>query len=164
MRKHVTKADLAKADVEIAQRLLPAALVEPLVVDFENPQKDVREARVQVRDFFDGMVMIDGVRAARSFAFSGDPDLFRLRTNPWSTALPYGEVRGSRVTIGMEGRNDPDMLKQEIERQERILREYVGYSKAQVDKHNADLERLLIEAVARRRQTLIALDALREQI
>jgi hypothetical protein len=164
VRDHVTKADLAKTDAEIAQALLPGARVEKLQVDFEHPQKDVREARVQVHDVFDGRVTIDGVRATRSFAFTGDPGLFQLRTNPWSTSLPHGEVRGGRITIGMEGRNDAETLKREIDREEKTLREYVERSGAQIDAHNAQLEGLLTAAIARRRQTLAGIDALKDQI
>lgn len=164
VRGTVSKADLGMTDAEIAQQHLPGARVEPLQVDFENPQKDVSEARVRVRHVFDGEVTIDGVRATRSFAFTGDQGLFLLRTNPYSSVLPYGLVRGGRIVIGMEGRNDAETLKREIDRQEKILREYVGYSRAQVDAHNAKLEALLIEAIARRRQTLGSIDALKDRI
>lgn len=54
VRKTVSKTDLGKTDSEIAQQHLPSARVEPLQVDFENPQKDVSEARVRVHDVFDG--------------------------------------------------------------------------------------------------------------
>ncbi|MER8512929.1 hypothetical protein NKH47_08245 [Mesorhizobium sp. M1060] len=164
VRKTVSKADLSKTDAEIAQQHLPAARVEPLQVDFENPQKDVSEARVRVNDVFDGAVTIDGVRATRSFAFTGDQDLFSLRTNPYSSVLPHGLVRDGRIVIGMEGRNDAETLKREIDRQEQILREYVGNSKAQVDAHNARLEALLTAAIAHRRQTLVGIDALKDRI
>lgn len=164
VRQHVNKADLEDTDAEIARRLLPAARVEPLVVDFDHPEKDTREARVQVHDVFDGPVTINGVRATRSFAFTGDAGLFLLRTNPWSTGLPHGEIGRGRITIGIEGRNDPETLKREIDRQEQLLREYVGHSKAQIDRHNAELERLLIETIARRRKTLTDIDALKDLI
>lgn len=163
VRQHVGKADLEASDAEIAGRLLPAARVEPLIVDFDHPTKDAREARVQVHDTFDGPVTINGVRATRSFNFTGDAELFQLRPSPWSNS-PHGEVRGGRITIGIEGRNDPETLKREIDRQEQLLREYVGHSKAQIDRHNAELERLLIGAIARRRKTLTDIDALKDLI
>ncbi|MGX5806039.1 hypothetical protein ACWGS9_33240 [Bradyrhizobium sp. Arg314] len=164
VRKNVTKVDLSKTDAEITRQHLPNARVEPLQVDFENPQKDVSEARVRVHDGFDGAVIIDGVRATRSFAFTGEPALFSLKTNPYSSVLPYGLITGGRIVIGMEGRNDAETLKRDIDRQEQILREYVGYSKAQVDAHNAQLETLLTEAIARRRKALDAIDALKGRI
>ncbi|MBT1159824.1 hypothetical protein J1C56_30175 [Aminobacter anthyllidis] len=55
-------------------------------------------------------------------------------------------------------------MKREIDSQEQTLREYVGRSKAQVDAHNAKLEALLIEAIARRRKALVGIDALKDRI
>lgn len=164
VRQHVAKADLEKTDAEIAQRLLLAARVVPLVVDFDHPEKDVREAHVQGHDVINGRVTINGVRATRSFVFTGDADLFQLRTNPWSSGIPHGEVRGNTVIIGIEGRPDPDGLKTEIDRQEQYLREYVELSRAQIDRHNTALGRTFIEAIARRRQTLVGIEALKDRI
>jgi hypothetical protein len=163
VRQHASRGDLDRSDAAIAAGLLPRALVAPLVVDFDNPQKRVSEVRVTVRDFGED-VEINGVRAERSFAFTGDAGLFELRTNPFTTVFPHGIVSGGRVTIGMEGRNDADMLKAEIDRTERLLREYVGRSRVQVDTHNRALEGLLAEAVARRRTTLAGLDDLKNRI
>lgn len=164
VRRNVTKNDLVRTDAEIAQSMLAEAKVEPLVVDFDNPAKAVREARVQVKDMFSGPVTIDGVRATRSFSFSGDARLFDLRTNPYTSVLPYGEVTSGSVTIGMEGRSDPERLKREIDRQEEILREYVGYARSQVDAHNSRLEDLLAAAISRRRAHLTSIDDLASKI
>jgi hypothetical protein len=163
VRHHVGRGDLDSSDAEIVAGLSPRAIVAPLIVDFDNPQKKVSEVRVTVRDFGED-IKINGVRAERSFAFTGDAGLFELRTNPFATVFPHGVVSGGRVTIGMEGRNDPEMLKAEIDRTERSLREYVGWSRAQVDAHNQTLKGLLTEAVARRRKTLAGLDDLKNRI
>lgn len=164
VRQKVSRVDLIKSDAEIVHALLPDARVAPLKVDFDNPQKDVQEARVRVHDMFDGMVEIDGVRATRSFAFTGDPGLFRLRTNPYSTTLPHGEISIRRVIIGMSGRNDAETLKREIDRQEQLLREYVETSTKQIEVHNDKLGALLGEAVASRRQQLASLEDLKNRI
>lgn len=164
VRQNVGNEELGKTDAEIAAGMMAEARVEPLHVDFDNPKKEAREARVQVSDTFSGRVTIDGVRATRSFAFTGDAGLFNLRTNPFSSVLPYGEVQSGRVTIGLEGSNDPETLKREIDRQEEILRQYVGYSKAQIDAHNAALEGPLTAAIARRRAHLASIGDLASKI
>ncbi|TCM51043.1 hypothetical protein C8J36_11050 [Rhizobium sp. PP-F2F-G48] len=164
VRRNIGKDDLTKIDAEIVKSMMTEARVEPLQVEFDNPNKEAREARVQVSDTFSGRVTIDGVRATRSFAFTGDAGLFNLRTNPYSSVLPYGEVQAGRVTIGMEGRNDPETLKREIDRQEEILRQYVGYSKAQVDAHNNTLEGLLTASIGRRRAHLANINDLASKI
>lgn len=91
-----------------------------------------------------------GDRRQLALKRSSRTGLFGLRANPGSTGLPHGEIGGGRITIGIEGRNDPETLKRETDRQEQFLREFVGQSLAQIDRRNAELERLLPEAIARR--------------
>lgn len=164
VRTHVSTLHLEKTDIEIAEGLLPGACVAPLIVDFDHPQKDVREARTQINDAFHGRISIDGVRATRTFAFTGDSHLFHARTNPWSTTVPHGEIRGGSITIGVEGRNDPDTLRGELDRQEHLLRDCIENSRKQIERHNNDLKSLLTDAIARRRKTLEDIESLRNKI
>lgn len=159
--KNVTSSDLERSDVEIAEALLREAKIDPLVIDFDNPSRNVEEARVRVHDMFDGVVEIDGVRATKAFRFTGESDLFRFRPNRWSNS-PHGVIRNGQVVIGIEGRNDADAIKGEIDRQESSLREHAENSSAQVAEHNAALEQQLIEAVARRRDRLGGIEKLRD--
>jgi Asp-tRNA(Asn)/Glu-tRNA(Gln) amidotransferase A subunit family amidase len=87
-----------------------------------------------------------------------------LRTNPYSTTLPHGEISNRRVIIGMSGRNDAETLKREIDRQEQLLREYVETSTKQIEAYNDKLGALLGEAVASRRQQLASLEDLKNRI
>ncbi|WP_378946648.1 hypothetical protein [Mesorhizobium sp. ANAO-SY3R2] len=164
MRQMIAKADLVKTDAEIVQLLLPGACVEPLEIDFDRAEKNVREVRVTVNDAFHGQVQIDGVRATRSFPFRGDRMLFTLRPNQWSSAIPYAEVGQASITIGIEGRNNAETIKQELDRQQKILGEYTEWSTTLINQHNARLEGLLAAAVARRREHLASLEDLKSRI
>jgi len=165
VRKHVQSKELQTSDdMTIVKRLLPDGLVAGLDVDFDNPVKDLKEARVTVRDHFHGNVEINGVRATRSFAFKGDQRLFSLLTNPYSMSLPHGRVVGNRIEIGMEGRPDAETLKREIDRNEQLLREFVAWSTHQVEEHNRQLEGLLTKAVAARRAELDRFSDLKNSI
>lgn len=165
VRQTVSKSDLTKLDAELVQEMLPGARVTPLSVLFDDVEKNVAETRITVNDHFSGRVQIDGVRATRSFPFLGQDGLFDLRPNQWSTVLPYARVQANRIVIGIEGRpNDPDSLKQELDRQEKYLKDYVAWSSKQIEDHNAKLENLLAEAVARRRKHLTSLDDLASRI
>ena len=165
VRTTVTKSDLSKSDAEIIAGMMPGARVNPIAISFDAVQKSVAEARIAVNDHFSGRVQIDGVRATRTFPFSGDAKLFDLRPNQWTTVLPYAEVRSGQVVIGFEGRaDDPESLRQELDRQEKYLSDYVEWSTKQVGEHNVRLEAMLGEAVARRRQHLSSLDDLASRI
>ncbi|MCZ0963493.1 hypothetical protein [Paracoccus benzoatiresistens] len=166
VRRTMGKDDLSKTDAEIVQAMLPGAYVTPLAVAFDQVQKDVTEARVNVTDSFSRrQVQIDGVRATRRFPFTGQVELFDMQPSQWSSAHPRGEVRSGYVTIGIEGRaDDRDSLKRELDRQETCLKNYVEWSTAQIDEHNTKLKGLLTEAVARRRNHLSSLDDLADGI
>lgn len=154
-----------KSDAEIAEGMMGQARVEPLVVDFANPQKNVSETQVEVHDVFSGRVRINGVLATRSYSFSGMRELFDMRPSRFSTLLPHGQVDHKQVTIGWSGRGDNvDEIKAELDRQEKVLREYVGYSQHEVEGHNQQLLGQLASSVAERRRQLTKLDDLRDRI
>jgi hypothetical protein len=148
-------------DDSIIATLAKEAAIAPLEVDFDNPLKDVQAARVRVHDW-GREIEIDGVRATRSYPFSGDAGLFDLKPNQYWSMLPRGYVSGRSIVVGIEGRNDPEMLKRELEQQEKLLRDYVASQKAQIEAHNRELTLHIAEHVARRRQHLDSVSALKD--
>ncbi|MDX0413887.1 hypothetical protein GOC69_24070 [Sinorhizobium medicae] len=160
VHKHMTAADLDQSDDEIAARMLEAAIVGSLSIDFDNPEREVKERRVTVRDHFSGNVTIDGVRVTKSFAFTGHAELFYLRPSTFDSGPPHGTVQAGRIILGYEGRNDPDGIKRSIAEQENQLKQYATWSKAEVEAHEARLPGLLKNAVERRRKSLQELNKL----
>ncbi|TBA38408.1 hypothetical protein [Rhizobium ruizarguesonis] len=162
VRSNMSAAHLGSTDDEVVTSMIDHARVGSLTVDFENPDRTVKEKRISVRDHFSGTVEIDGVSVIKSFQFSGHEPLFDLRPNSYDTAPPHGIVSRGRVAIGYEGRNDPDEIKSAIADQEAQLKKYLDWSKAEVDTHDQSLPRLLKAAVERRRQALIELSKLND--
>ncbi|MDH8500691.1 hypothetical protein QIG88_28090, partial [Klebsiella pneumoniae] len=76
-------------------------------------EKNVVSAKVTVKDF-NREIIIDGARATRTYPFTGNSDLFSLKPSTYYSVLPYGDVTQNRVTIGLEGRPDAEMLKREL--------------------------------------------------
>ena len=163
VRHNVNSGDLAKTDEELAAAMLPQALVAPIVIDFNNPTKDVVEAQVTVNDLFSGRVQVSGVRVTKSFTFEGDRRLLDMRPSGWSNS-PRATVGGNRIILGYEGRNEPQTIKDELEREESSLREYVATSTRDIEAHNAKLPAMLKEAVAARRKQLIDIDNLKNAL
>ncbi|MDL2409956.1 hypothetical protein PY650_30940 [Rhizobium calliandrae] len=162
VRQHMTSAHLEMDDDAIVAMMLPGGKVGSLNVDFDNPDRDVKEQQVRVRDHFRGEVVIDGVRVTKSFRFSGDRAVFTLRPSSFDTSPPHGYVRDGYVTLGYEGHNDPETIKRLIAEQEAQLRKYVGQSKVEVDAHDARLPVLLKAAVERRRKALTEIEMLKD--
>lgn len=138
-----------KDEEKLIAEIAVQAAIEPLSIDFDSVTKDVQSARVSVRDFGRD-IEIDGVRATRTFPFSGDGGLFQLRPNRWSSVLPYGIVSRHRITIGLEDRNDPATLKSYLDGQQNMLHEYVSWQHENIEEHNRSLP-LKIEALVEAR-------------
>ncbi|MGE3993718.1 hypothetical protein [Pseudorhodoplanes sp.] len=153
----------AATDDEIVSYISDKMSVRPLDIDFENYAKDVQERKIRVRDFGRN-IEIDGVLASRSYPFTGDAVLFKLTPSTWTTVLPYGRVTHSTVIVGIEGRKDLDALKRELHSLEKMLRDYTGWQKPEIEQFNAGLPGLVQQLVANRRKHQDDIANLRDQL
>lgn len=139
LRPHVEKRmgpdSLASGDEELVVHILVEARVDPLVIDFDRPAKSVSPKRISVRDY-DRVIEIDGVRATRTYAYVGDPQLFRYSPSTWSGSVPRGNVVGNSIVVGVEGRNDAEELRATIQKQEELLKEHADWQHSDIDAHN----------------------------
>jgi len=90
-----------KSDEEIAAHIAKEYAVQPLVVDFDAATPSVERTQVDVHDRFgyDRAARVPGL-ARKSIPFKGDPELWRLRTNPYNMNPPRGDIRGHTLIIG----------------------------------------------------------------
>lgn len=130
-----------KTDQEIANELAVSEAIAPLVVDFDKAQAAVSEVQLEVHDRFGfdrGPVRVAGLRATKTIPFTGDRDLWRLRTNPYNMNPPRGDVKGESVVIAIEvPAQQADEAKRYIDDTIAALPEYLERSRAQVEAHNA---------------------------
>jgi len=151
------------SDEEIVTYVAEQMKVTPLQIDFANFTKDVQEAKVRVEDYRRD-TLIDGVRASRSYPFTGDTTLFQLMPSTHSSVLPYGVVSGKTVTMGIEGRKDLDMLKRELENLEKTLRSYVDFQRGEIEQFNARLTATVDNLVKQRRKHQAEIAGLRDAL
>jgi hypothetical protein len=104
---------------------------------------------------------IPGHEISIEIPFSGDHNLLRAKTSTWSSVFPTGEIRQGRDGIGkivMIFRQphdaDPNQIKTDLDRNLKIIKEYVGWSKSQVDAFNQSIPGLVKRAVDFRREKL----------
>ena len=113
----------AKSDEDLVTAIMPEVIVEPLKVDFEKGEPHVTETSVDARSVFGEQIRMKGLRATKTFPFSGNPDLWKWRTNPFDHNPPRGEVNGRTVTVGMEiPENESDQALAYIEDSTRRIR------------------------------------------
>jgi hypothetical protein len=148
-------------DQQFAEGIAREAAFQPVKVDFESVDKNAVPVRVQVTDF-GRRVELDGLLGTYRFRFEGDPELFWLRPSRWSTGIPYGDVQGQFVTVGVQGPNDPERIRDDLKRHVDMFREYVGWQQAQIEEHNKQLWRHVLPLIEQRKRMLHGVTALRD--
>jgi hypothetical protein len=151
----IPEADFAKhKDEELATRVAEQASMQPLTVDFDKAEPQVAPATVTVRDF-GRMITVKGYRVTKTIPFSGDSQLWALRTNPANFSPPHGEVRHGHLVIGIElPEGQAERAADELDRTVASIREYLGWQAAQIQQHNAALHGQALPLVQQRRAYL----------
>jgi hypothetical protein len=145
-----------KSDAEIAAHVAGEAALKPLVVDFAAATPSVQETTVEVRDMFErGTVRVAGLKATKAIPFTGDPELWRLRTNPFNMNPPRGEIRSGKLIIGIEvPAQEADQAARYIDDAIAQIPEYLQRQEAQIAQHNESLATQAMRWITIRRQRL----------
>lgn len=179
LRAHISKAVQAvdniaegrfshQSDAEIAQEILVEFAVRPLELREQHRSMSRSEIKFDVsrdpsRNVFrrPGPIYVNGIQIVVSTPFLGDPGLWKLRPNQYSSVFPTGNVRGDGVDAGtleivMERTTDvaPEEIKRDLEREFQTIRTYVANQKQQIESELRQLEPRVLAAVAERRKRL----------
>jgi len=154
-----TLVDLVQQDI----------IVVPLTLDEANLSMTREETKVDVSGdrsrYFSsdhGPHYIAGIRVRIAVPFRGDPILWKLKPNQWSTVFPYGDVisrHGERdgtleVTIEYPADVGPEEAKKRFDENMKTVRFYVDNQRNQVEGENAKLPDLIRSALASRKLKL----------
>jgi hypothetical protein len=120
------------------------------------------EARIDVsgdpsRDFSrPGPHYLTGSRVVVAVPFEGDPQVFALRTNPWTSNPPRGDVASGRILLTFEGLSlSPEGVKNGIQSAIDNIEQSLRWASDQIARHNAALEALARSAVQARRAKVL---------
>ena len=104
---------------------------------------------------------IAGHEISVEIPFSGDHELLRGKTSTWSSVFPTGEIGQGRDGIGkivltfrQPHDADPNQIKSSLDSNLNIIKQYIGWSKSQVDVYNQSLPQIVKRAVDFRREKL----------
>lgn len=140
------------SDEDLAAALFDECKAEPLVLKLEEAEVDVHETSIDVQDVFGGRATVPGLRATKTVPFDGEAQFFKLTPNTWGTNAPYGDVRGNKVTVGMEVReSESEAALQHIDQTLAQIQQQIERQQAQIDEHNAQLPAVIASALQRRR-------------
>lgn len=160
---------LKAAAQQLADEIAATAHVEPLsldldgiVIDGPNEIKiDVTHDPLFARSITGRPVLAPGVEVTFCVRFTGDPALFRLQPSTTKLVLMRADVVGdelrfTRSTTGESGAGLARDFNNEIE----VVADVVGYSRVDVEAHNASLRGAALQLIERRRQHLTTNEAL----
>ncbi len=154
---------------DVIEHIVSQNTIEALVIYEDRiTASEPSECKVEVSDdplrFIRGTNQpsyIPGHEITIEIPFSGDHNLLRAKTSTWSSEFPTGEIRQNREGIGkivMTFRQshyaDPSQIKANLDRNLKIIKEYVSWSKSQVDAFNQSLPGIVKRAVDFRREKL----------
>ena len=161
---------LAASIETLIEHLSSSFVIEPLVLHEERMQMDHSEAQVDVTGRFDydmgrgGRVHTAGHRLTFYIPFSGDPDLWKLRPNMWSSVMPRGEIdsRCSMLTLSFvnTSNTDPGRYKQELESSLSGVRQLIASQKQLLDQYHNRISGELRSAIEYRRAEIEKLHGL----
>lgn len=144
--------------------------VDPLQIHEDQLQMEDGEAKIDVTGRFDygawgdGPVMAAGHRLRFYLPFSGDPQLWKMRPNASTSMPPHGDVDASRRVLIIELTNTSntpsEWYQNEFRRVLDGIREYVGWQRAMVTRHNEAIAPAVREAVERRKAEIEKLHGL----
>lgn len=147
-----------KTDEEIATHVAAKYTIQPLRLDLAAAKASVEEVQVEVHDrwgYERGPVRVPGLRATKSIPFTGEEDLWRLRTNPWNMNPPRGDVRGRKLIIGIEvATQQADEAAKYIDDTIAQLPEYLERQAAQLTPYNSGLAGNAMQWIKMRRARL----------
>lgn len=143
------------ADDVLVQAVVVKTQIAPLVVNWEEGKAGVTEIMLDTVNMFQERIRVKGLRATKTFSFSGDPDLWYLRTNPYDMNPPRGEIGGRRLTVGMEVRDhEGDQAAAHIESSVRVIKEWLQRQEAQIATYNATVPARALSLIVQRRTRL----------
>ncbi len=160
-------ASLSKDDLlqtprdDLSRRVAEGFLVTPLELDESNASVDQDEFAIPVDRFRDGRFRFgeDPYNQARTVPghevryyvpFSGNPQLFRLRPNQWSSNAPRGQVERNELVFSFKTAAVGPHVKEAYEQKLRGVRREVDSQRSLVEDHNARVEGLVAQLLSQR--------------
>jgi hypothetical protein len=96
---------------------------------------------------------VPGIQVSVVVPFSGDAELFRLRSNQWSTSVPRARVGSDEIVLGYAERQiDADAMRSRIERYLDHIEQWIRFQSGPINDFNSQLDQRARELIAARRE------------
>jgi hypothetical protein len=148
-------AFIKHTDDELVAQVAAKARIAPLALALDAAKADVEETTVDVDSVFGERLRVKGLRATKTIPFTGDADLWHLRTNPYDFNPPHGEVQGKNIVVGVEvPEQQSDQAVIHIDDTIRKINEWLQRQDIQLKAFNGSLPTRILPLVQQRRARL----------
>ncbi|CFX12061.1 protein of unknown function [Candidatus Filomicrobium marinum] len=147
---------------QLANKIISHASMKPLAIDFDDVDKAITPAKIFVRDY-ERSVEIDGVQVVFTYPFKGDSCLFRIQPTTKSSPL-HGIVSNGSVSIGVKCHNDIEEIRREMKAQNGLLRKYVEWQRADIERYNESLRNYVSDVVREKQKYVDGIKRLKDQL
>jgi hypothetical protein len=143
------------SDDTLTARIVSEATIHPLQVSLDAGEPHVEAVTMRVRTMFGDQIQVKGLRATKSFPFTGDRTLWYLRTNSYDFNPPHGTIDQRNLVLGIEVQeHEGDQAAAHIENSIRVIKEWLQRQEAQIAAFNASLPARVLPLVQQRRGRL----------
>ena len=170
---------LASSEEDIFENIIAQVKIDPLVIYEDRMEMEPRETKSDVsgskeRVFFGdrGPIYVDAVEITISISFTGDPVLWDLCPDHWTSVFPYANVRkpkndgiGFLIIVFTQFKDEPtNKIKSRFDEELERIRIYLKSQKQQVDSFNASLPGYIQGAIKARKEKLKTFDGIIEML
>jgi len=170
---------LASSEEDILENIIAQVEINPLVIYEDRMEMESRETKSDVsgskeRVFFGdkGPIYVDAVEATISMPFTGDPVLWDLRPDHWTSGCPHANICqpkndgiGFLIFVFTQFKDEPtNEIKSRLDEELERIRTYLKLQKQQVDSFNASLPGYIQGAIKSRKEKLKTFDGIIEML
>lgn len=154
---------LASPDELIFEHIWEELFVHALVLNEDSMTMNHEEIQTEIQSFLrEGLIKVPGIKVTVSIPYTGDSNLWSMAPSSTSSVFPHGNVRRSRgdndgileIVIEQSSSEPQEKIKGELDRNLKLLREYIANQKLNIDMANTKLEPLIRKAISERREKL----------
>lgn len=166
---------LTPSEEDILENIIAQVEIDPLVIYEDRMEQEPRETKMDVsgsreRVFFGdrGPIYVDAVEITISIPFTGDPQLWELRPNHWTSVFPHGNIRriknnetGFLIMVFTQPKDEPtNKIKSCFDEELERVRKYLKSQKGQIVSFNASLPGYIKETIKARKEKLKTFDGI----
>lgn len=160
----LTKSDFENSSIEdLAKQLCEKYLLEVPKLDKDSISIKQREVEIDVsgdRDrYFSsyGPHYVQGTAIDVRVPFHGDPSMFKIKPNSWTTVIPRGRVEANSIVITVSGIDlAKDQVRAEIDRKVGEIEQWLGFQEESIGNFSNELAQVVGQAVETRKNKLEA--------